>query len=133
MGFFDAIKKSATDAARKYKEDRANLRERIREMPLNDACYLLIDELERARRRSIPMFLSVTECTKWRINIEENVDELLRAFESIYDYAQIHRNNLALNMSQWIGEKLYEDNSYLICTKEDADGKRRHRPRNSIY
>ncbi len=127
MGFFDSIKNAAMDAARKAKEDKENLRERIKNEPLAEACFIILPEIRHAR--NIVRLVQSTDCIKWRIGLEEDINELQRAFEEVYQYAEFQNDNWALNMSQWIGARLYDEESSRLRSKENADGKRLYRPK----
>lgn len=120
MGLFNKISSAIQDGKDRAAQEKAAFADRIKYMNLTDACQFAVKKFDSA---SLPMKVSIVPILKKRIQDEDSDNELYRAFECMYNFAKHKRNTTALNVSQWIGQKLDQNGDRRVERKEHDDGK----------
>lgn len=121
MGLFDIISSSIREGKERAAREKAAFEEKINYLNLEDACFLAVREFGQG---SLPMKVSINQIIRRKIQNEKDSDDLYRAFESMYVLFKRKHNDCALNMSQWIGAKLYQENDHRIKVVEHDDGRK---------
>ena len=126
MGLFDRISMAIQEGKAKAELEAAEFAEKIEHVDLRYACNIAVHELKHA---SLPMKSSITRLLRKKTADVDSTYQLYPAFEEMYRLAQRKRDMFALNISQWIGKKLYDMGDYRVETRE-SDTKTMYIPRN---
>lgn len=125
MGFFGDI---ISDAKRKVEEESAPAISRIESAPrFKMACRVFLEYSPRSK--NILVKAKITSAMRRRINETDDRSELYEAFEFIFRLGQRNRDMYAMNLSQWIGERLEDLGDSRVKVIENSDGDKRYKPR----
>ncbi len=100
--------------------------EQGKQMPLAQACRSMLVQMH-SRGKNINL-AALSADLRSRIYRMQDAAELRCAFEEMYEFGECSNDDMAQNVAQWIGRRLYEVDSRLVTIRETQGAMRYYVP-----